>query len=221
MALAEAKVVERPTGDRAVERHHEGLLAERCHGGARQPVRMNEIGLPCGAAQRSHHRDEQQRCEPGAPAHVRDDPAPVVGEAEVAVGAGAYDVDRIAPFRESLDRVRDEATREIVLMARIRGREDCDPQPRRRRLALVCRTPRRPLGRSCPSRNALCDRHPAPLLKDVRDQSASQRPFLTVFARSGGGPAPGTQVRWAPRQRLRCRSAAMARRRSSRATSRS
>ena len=205
-----------------MQRDHERLLAERRHE-PHPAASAREPGRPALAARRSALTIETNKngASQGRRRTFATIPRAVVGEAEVAVGAGSYDLDRVAPLRQPLDRIRDEATGEIVRMARVRGREDCDPQARGRRLALLRRTPRRPLGRSCPSRNALCDRHPAPLLKDVQDQSAPREAVLDGFRSLTRGTSRPYAGVLALRERIRRRSAAMARRRSSRATSRS
>src|SRR5256885_6756926 len=86
---------------------------------------MDEVSLPGGGAKREDHREQDERRQPGPALQVADQAGSVVGrQAEIAVRAGADHLDLEAPSAQIRNRAVDEAAGEVLIRARIRGRED-------------------------------------------------------------------------------------------------
>ncbi|SRR6266404_2518670 len=88
---------------------------------------MHELGARSGAPHGKQHRQEHERREPWSSTNVGGH-AGAVRETPVAVHAGGNDVDLDSPAAELVDRIRDEASGEIVSVTRVRRGEDDDSQ---------------------------------------------------------------------------------------------
>ena len=100
----------------------------------RQPVRVDEVGVPRRPARRPRVVEEerrQQQREPRPPAQVAGDPVPV-GDPEVPERRRRDDLDLDALRPHRLDRVADEEAGHVPLVARVRGRQDDDLHVSRR-----------------------------------------------------------------------------------------
>ena len=110
-------------------------LAGRERGEAgREPVRVDEVGIPRSPPRRQCEADEegrQEQREPRPPAQVADDPVPV-RDPEVPERRRRDDLDLHSLRPHRLDRVTDEEPRHVPLVPRVRGRQDDDLHWRRR-----------------------------------------------------------------------------------------
>jgi hypothetical protein len=100
----------------------------------RQPVRVDEVGVPRRASRRPGVIEEEQRQqqrEPRPPAQVAGDSVPV-GDPVVPERRRRDDLDVDALRPHALDRIADEEAGHVLLAARVRGRQDDDPHVSRR-----------------------------------------------------------------------------------------
>jgi hypothetical protein len=127
--LRECEIREAAGAPGAVQRDHEGATAEARDRGAREPIRVHEVGAAGCCATSGDHRDQQQDCEPRPALDGGDDAAaPAARQPEVAVRAGPDDLDVDVPFAQVLDGVEDEPAGEVAVVARVRGREHRHPE---------------------------------------------------------------------------------------------
>lgn len=106
---------------------HERLPREGGDGAGGKPVRVHEVGVPRRPAGRPRHRGHEERSPPGPPPEVVGDPTRL-GKPERTEDGGRDDVDRDTALAQALDRIGDEATTRIIVVPRVRRREDDDLQ---------------------------------------------------------------------------------------------
>ena len=90
---------------------------------------MHELSIPSRPANRPRHRGDEERSCPGLPSEIVGDSA-CLGKPERPENGGRDDVDRDTALAQALDRVGDEASTRIIVVAWIRRREDDDLQRR-------------------------------------------------------------------------------------------
>jgi hypothetical protein len=88
-------------------------------------VSVNQIGVPARTANGRAHREEHERSPPRTLAERGRD---VLGAAEAAIRTRSDDGDLDSALAQPFHEVGDEAPGEVVLVPRIRGREDGDLQ---------------------------------------------------------------------------------------------
>jgi hypothetical protein len=125
-APEQLEVVQNPARDGAVQGEDEGLARQERDEAAGEPVRVHEVGFASSPPKRAHHGPEQERRYPGAALDRPHDPTAVVVEPEGAEDARVDDLDLEPALTQAPNGVRDEASREIVLVPGIRGGEDRD-----------------------------------------------------------------------------------------------
>ena len=112
-----------------VKRDHERLPREGGYGPGGKPVRVHELSIPSRPANGPRHRGDEEGSCPGPPSEIVGDPT-CLGKPERPENGRRDDVDPETALAQSLDRVGDEASTRIIVVAWVGRREDDDPQRR-------------------------------------------------------------------------------------------
>ena len=113
----------------SMQRDHERLPGEGGDSSGREPVGMHEIGITRRPANCPRHCSHEERSCPGPSPEVAGD-STCPGKPERPENGGRHNVDRDTALAQALDRVGDEASARIIVVARIGRREDDDLQRR-------------------------------------------------------------------------------------------
>jgi hypothetical protein len=90
---------------------------------------MHQLSIPRRLADRPRHRGDEERSCPGLPSEIVGD-STCLGKPERAEDGRRDDVDRDTALAQALDRLGDEASTRIIVVAWIGRREDDDFQRR-------------------------------------------------------------------------------------------